>query len=106
MGQNFFTRQVVAAVTDYHGQMNQQNFEKWMKEMFLPNIPPSSVIILDNAPYHSALAEKVPTKYSTKQEMIDFLRNKGVNCNEQLRKGDIFPLVETHRPRENMYKVD
>ncbi|PSN54668.1 hypothetical protein C0J52_01055 [Blattella germanica] len=43
------------------------------------------VIILDNAPYHSALAEKVPTKYSTGQEMINFIRNKGVNCNEQLR---------------------
>jgi transposase len=34
---------------DYHGQMNWQNFSTWFEKSLLPNIPPESLIILDNA---------------------------------------------------------
>lgn len=39
---------------DYHGQMNKENFEKWLKEHLFRNVPQEGcVIVLDNAPYHS-----------------------------------------------------
>ena len=38
---------------DYHKDMDASNFEKWFKEKLLPNLKPNSVIIMDNAPYHS-----------------------------------------------------
>ena len=41
---------------DYHGQMNQELFTKWFKEKLLPNIPPKSLIIMDNASYHNVLS--------------------------------------------------
>ncbi|XP_050302718.1 uncharacterized protein LOC126740645 [Anthonomus grandis grandis] len=41
------------ATGDYHGQMNKENFTRWLTEKLLPNIPPNSVIVYDNAPYHS-----------------------------------------------------
>ena len=59
---------------DYHGQMNEVNFTKWLTEKLLPNIPPNSVIVMDNAPYHSVLEEKIPTKSSTKRSIIDWLK--------------------------------
>ncbi|KAJ8913779.1 hypothetical protein NQ315_002685 [Exocentrus adspersus] len=46
---------------DYHDSMNREMFEKWMTEKLLPNLEEPSLIIMDNAPYHSALAEKLPT---------------------------------------------
>jgi len=91
---------------DYHGQMNYENFKKWIENKLLPNIPPESVIVMDNAPYHSVLAEKIPTKYSTKLNMIQFLRNKGINCDEVMRKEHLFQIIELHRPREKQYKID
>jgi hypothetical protein len=37
---------------DYHGQMNSVNFEKWLNEKVIPNLPLNSVVVMDNAPYH------------------------------------------------------
>lgn len=49
--------------------MNVANFEKWMTEKLLPNTPPNSVAVIDNAPYHSVHANKAPNKYTDKPEM-------------------------------------
>lgn len=62
---------------DYHGQMNKENFCKWLEEKLLPNIPPNSVIVLDNAPYHSVQENKTPTKSSSKKDIMDWLGKKG-----------------------------
>lgn len=43
---------------DYHRQMNHVNFEKWAREKLVSNLPSDSVVTMDNAPYHSVLAEK------------------------------------------------
>ena len=48
---------------DYHTNMNWDNFSKWFKESLLKNIPPDSLIIMDNAPYHNVLLnETFPKK--------------------------------------------
>ncbi|XP_028982274.1 uncharacterized protein LOC107042702 [Diachasma alloeum] len=38
---------------DYHGDMNWDNFIKWIDEQLVPNLPEPSAIIVDNASYHS-----------------------------------------------------
>ena len=40
---------------DYHGNMNQKNFEKWFKEQLISNLPEPSLSIMDNATYHGRL---------------------------------------------------
>ena len=47
-------------IGDYHGQMNQELFEKWFREKLLPNIPDRSLIIMDNASYHNVLTPYHP----------------------------------------------
>jgi hypothetical protein len=47
---------------NYHDFINGENFEHWMLTQLLPNLEEPSVIIMDNAPYHSVLLEKPPTQ--------------------------------------------
>ena len=43
---------------DYHSNMSADKFEKWFAEQLLPNIAANSVIIMDNASYHSRQKER------------------------------------------------
>ncbi|XP_063993748.1 uncharacterized protein LOC135171260 [Diachasmimorpha longicaudata] len=38
---------------DYHGDMNGELFQKWFTERLVPNIREPSIIVMDNASYHS-----------------------------------------------------
>ncbi len=44
---------------DFHGATNNNTFESWMKNQLIPGIRDlgPSVIVMDNAPYHSQEAE-------------------------------------------------
>ena len=47
-------------VMDHHGEMNAEMFTKWYDEKLIPNLEAPSLIIIDNASYHRAVAEKQP----------------------------------------------
>ena len=74
---------IASASGDYHGQMNHENFEKWLKEMFLPNIPSNSIIVMDNSPYHSVLAKKKSNEIFCKERHYSISSREG--C--KLRRG-------------------
>jgi hypothetical protein len=46
---------------DYHSEMNAETFEQWLQDVLLIKLQQPSVIVLDNASYHSRLEEKRPT---------------------------------------------
>ncbi|KAF8794704.1 hypothetical protein HNY73_002653 [Argiope bruennichi] len=71
---------------DYHGQMNYENFKKWVLEKLLPNLQPNSVVCMDNASYHTTVENPTPTKYSTKKVMIDWLKNNGITLRSKNAK--------------------
>ncbi|XP_066982753.1 uncharacterized protein [Macrobrachium rosenbergii] len=54
---------------DYHRQMNHEVFEEWFRCQLLPNIPPASVIVMDNAPYHSRKVEKYQRCQAKRQSL-------------------------------------
>ena len=58
-----------SASGDYHGQMDGGNFEKWYKEKLLPNLPPNSIIVMDNASYHSVQSDRAPTTATRKADI-------------------------------------
>ncbi|KAJ8914403.1 hypothetical protein NQ315_017497 [Exocentrus adspersus] len=87
---------------DYQDPMNREMFEKWMTEKLLPNLEEPSLIIMDNAPYHSVLAEKLPTTSWTKSQIQEWLQQKNIQfANNCLRR-----FVKKHRPNERRYVVD
>lgn len=92
---------------DYHGQMNGVNFEKWIKERVIPNLPDNSVVVIDNAPYHGEQVDKAPTQRSTKRVMVDWLQRHGETHDEKTtRKAVLFEAIQRLKPPNKIYKID
>jgi hypothetical protein len=64
--------------SDYHTEMNAKIFEKWVMEQLEPVLPPKSLVVMDNASYHSVREEgtKAPTPNSLKGDMINWIEKK------------------------------
>ncbi len=78
---------------DYHGQMNWDNFSKWFESQLLPNIPPESVIICDNAKYHNVYADGFfPSKSGTKKKLRQWLERNGYPWREDMLKAELLDL--------------
>lgn len=91
---------------DYHGQMNWDLFKKWFIEMLLPNIPKNSVIIMDNAPYHTILSEySPPTPQSSKKKIKEWLEQNKVYCRDDCLKPELIEILTKIVP-EPIYAVD
>ncbi|KAL4101084.1 hypothetical protein QTP88_021104 [Uroleucon formosanum] len=61
---------------DYHEEMNGDVFFDWLKGV-IPLLKDNSVIVMDNAPYHSTKSEKCPTLGWKKGEIENWLEEKG-----------------------------
>ena len=91
---------------DYHGQMDARNFEIWLRNQLLPNLPDNSVVIMDNAPYHSVQENKPPPKSAIKQDMISWLEKNNIPFSPDMRKPELYRLIEVHRRPEKIFKID
>ena len=85
---------------DYHTEMNARVFEHFLQSDLLPSLTAPSCIVMDNATYHSRVdpATATPTSSSKKQDMIDWLLNKGINFDPLALKPDLYKLIKIHRP--------
>ena len=61
------------SMKDYHSQMNADIFENWFVEM-LANLEEPCVVVMDNASYHSVLAEDYPRANTRKAEVQNGLK--------------------------------
>lgn len=99
-------KNISQSCADYHEDMTAQLFEKWIVEQLLPNIPSHSVIVMDNASYHSRLLNKVPNNNNKKQDIINFMRNKNINIPEPIpRKKDLLGIIKSLNIKKE-YVVD
>lgn len=77
---------------DYHEEMDGDRFLEWFKDI-MPKLEPGSIVVMDNAPYHSVKLEKIPTIAWNKLQIIDWLKSKEILMNmsylkkELLKKG-------------------
>ena len=90
---------------DYHDEMTGEHFEEWFRDKLLPNIPPDSLIVMDNASYHSRRCEEIPVKSWTKKKLIEWLDGKGIAYPPKALKSEVYSIIQGLRltPR---YKVD
>jgi hypothetical protein len=58
---------------DYHKDITGAVFEEWCEKQLFPNIPPGTVIVMDNAPSHSRLEGKDSLHINTKSRYYKFL---------------------------------
>jgi len=91
---------------DYHGQMDWENFSRWFTEQLLPNIPQSSIIIMDNASYHNTVEENsFPRSNSVKKDIRKWLDDKEIPWGQDLLKAELYALCKMHKPKPE-FKID
>lgn len=84
---------------DYHGQMNHDLFTKWFMEQLLPNIPGNALIIMDNAPYHTALSRhSAPTATCTKDSIYTWLSKNGLPVRDDCLKAELVEMLAKLAP--------
>ena len=85
---------------DYHQEMNTAHFLEWFRERLVPNLPATSVIVLDNAKYCiiNSVVEKIPTKSSSKKDIIQYLDSHEIPYDKKLLKAEMFMLIKARNP--------
>ena len=91
---------------DYHDEMNSENYEKWLREKLIPNLPPGSVVVTDNAPYHNKQIDKAPTSNSTKSEMTAWLTAKNIDFSANMYKPQLYEIIKKNKASNVIYKFD
>jgi hypothetical protein len=66
-----------------HSEINSVIFNKWVEEQLVPALPPKSLVVMDNASYHSVIKEgtKAPTSATRKGDMQKWLKDKKIPSN-------------------------
>ena len=90
---------------DYHDEMNSERYEEWFHDQLLPNVQPNSLIVIDNASYHSRRIEKVPNTSSRKSEMQDWLVAHNIEFPERALKQELLSLIRLSNPQPK-YVID
>lgn len=91
---------------DYHNDMNAENYEKWLKSQLIPNLPPNSVLVVDNASYHNRKLNPTPNSNSRKAVLLEWLRDKNIPCHEKMFNSQLYELVKMNKPRYEEYYFD
>ncbi|KAH0813913.1 hypothetical protein GEV33_008878 [Tenebrio molitor] len=91
---------------DYHEEMNYENFEKWATTQLIPNLPEKAVVLVDNAPYHNKQQERHPTSATRKDDMKKWLRERGIQFNDNVLKPELYGIIKNYKPRYISYKID
>ena len=85
--------------------MTAEHFEEWFASKLLPNVQPNSLIVIDNASYHSRRSEPLPVKSWTKTRMQEWLRIKGIVFPQKAFKAKLFEIIKNSNPTAK-YVVD
>lgn len=80
---------------DYHKNMDSGIFEQWFEHTLIPNLKPFSVIVMDNASYHSRQRYKIPNSTSSKAEIQDFLIKQDLYFEETYNKIELLEVLNT-----------
>ncbi|RZF32437.1 hypothetical protein LSTR_LSTR001901 [Laodelphax striatellus] len=91
---------------DYHDNVNSDIYVRWLNEKLLPNLPPRSVVVIDNASYHNKQIDKCPTSNSTKADMQQWLNDRNIQFTVDMLKVQLYDLIKLHKPASIRYLID
>ena len=77
-----------------------------MKNKLLPNISANSVIVMDNASYHSILLDRAPTLSSRKAEMQKWLEDHNIVFDQVMIKAQLYELIKLNKDKYPKYVID
>ena len=74
--------------------------------MLLPELPENSLIIMDNAPYHTILSEhSPPTPLCSKKKIREWLEHNKIYCRDDCLKPELAEILKKMSP-EPIYAID
>ncbi|CAC5403600.1 unnamed protein product [Mytilus coruscus] len=93
--------------SDYHDEMNSEHFTEWFRDTLIPRLSPQSIVVMDNAPYHSHLDpdSRAPTTGANKPDISAWLDKNNVHYDTKLKKTGLLDLVNQHKPQKK-YVID
>nr|CAI5845458.1 unnamed protein product [Callosobruchus analis] len=90
---------------DYQEEMTSDVFEEYFIQM-IDLLPRNSVIVMDNASYHSRFKEHLRNTKWKKQELLDWLISKNIQPQKGLHKPELLSLCKLHSWKFKRYGVD
>lgn len=93
------------STVDYHEEMNSEVFKKWFLDL-LRGLDEPCVIVMDNASYHSAYAEKIPSTKTKKADIVTWLLNKNIPHNATQTRPELLNIVKEHKEKYRAYELD
>lgn len=90
---------------DYHDDMNFDNFQRWLNTQLIPNLPANSVVVIDNAPYHSVQLDRSPTQNTTKPVLQKWLRDHNIEFDNSMLRTELYELCKRNKTAPK-YVVD
>lgn len=79
---------------------------QWVTTQLLPNLPPKSVLIIDNASYHNVTVHKDPTSATRKKDMITWLVQRNIPHADRLTKPELYKIIKENKTRNHQYHLD
>lgn len=77
-----------------NSEFNSEKFENWIKTRLLPNIPPNSVIVYDNALTHSRQINKLPNQSTKNCDIKNWLSENSVQFDDKMKKRELLNIVK------------
>lgn len=91
---------------EYHEEMTGDAFQEWFGKI-LPSLEVGSVVVLDNAPYHSMKCERLPIQSWSKNKIISWLQSKQIPLeSDNMLKRELFDLASKYKGAYDKYVVD
>lgn len=90
---------------DYHLEMNGDVFKSWF-EKIVKLLPQNSVIVMDNAPYHSVKVEHIPNNSWLKGNIISWLHGRNIGFDPNSVKAELLQIVKKNSSSFNKYVID
>ena len=84
---------------DYHDSMNGDSYEQYFANSLCTNVPQGSLIVIDNAPYHSRNDETYPVSKWKKQQYIDWLKSKDIAVPKKILRAELWTMYKQERDR-------
>ena len=85
--------------------MNATNFEKYFASL-CEKLPKNSVIVIDNASYHSRNSDSYPKSNWRKQQLIDWLKEKNVTIPDKALRAELWTMAKVEREKYSSKVVD
>jgi hypothetical protein len=76
---------------------------RWLEQKLVPNLPPNSVITLDNASYHNVQDDKPQSSSSKRDVMKVWLDTRGIRYPEDSTKIETFQLIKIKKPTSQKF---